>query len=525
MTILFALMFLIAQVSLPGTSQDAAGTGTVEGIVLRAGTSEPIAGASVNLSGIGPLATDDSGRFKFPNVPPGNYRVSATRAGYLPGSFGEHGPNGPGRIFSVGAGQEVKDVVVQLTPKGTISGRIFTPNGDPVPNTPVQLMKYMYVDGRRMLSIFQQVRTMAAGEYRFPDVPPDQYVVSVTPSERPTSLPVYFPSTIDPDTTSPIDLLPGIEYGGVDLTIVERDALRITGQVIDAVTGLPPRSVFVILSPRERRTLIAGSTVPRSLSVAPDGTFVIGAVAPGFYDLLVTVGDWSERHAARVPIQVSRDVENLRLVLQPVFDLSGHVSIEGMPGSQADLQTVKVELVHEPYITQVNPRAAEVKSDGSFVLTGVMPGDYRVRVTAKLESYVMFARFRGADILNSVVHIEGSNGSDLEIRLKPNVSALDATVYDTKNTPLEGVRVVLVPDYPNRRRLDVYETGITDRSGHLQLKNLEPGNYKAFAWEYLEAGRWQDADFIQRYDDLGTPVHIAESATGSVNLTVIQVRR
>jgi carboxypeptidase family protein len=525
MATLLALIFLIAQIPLPATSQDAAGTGTVEGRVVRAGTSEPIVGASVYLNAMGPMVTDDNGRFKFPNVPAGSYRVSARGNGYLPGSFGEHGPNGPGRIFSVSAGQEVKDIVVQLTPKGAISGRVFSVNGDLVKNAPVQLLKYLYVDGRRMLSVSQQVRTNEAGDYRFADVQPEQYVVSVTSPERPTFLPVYFPSTIDPDTTSPINLLPGFEYGGVDLTIVERDALRITGQVIDSVTGLPPKSVFVILSPRERRTLIAGSTVPHNIVVAPDGTFVIGAVAPGFYDLLMTVGDGTGRHAARVPIQASRDVENLRLVLQPVFDLTGRVSIEGMPGSQADLQKVKVELVHEPYITQVNPRAAEVQADGSFTLMGVMPGDYRVRVTAKLESYVMFARFRGADILNSVVHIDSGNGNDLEIRLKPNVSALDAAVFDNQNTPLEGARVVLVPDYPNRQRLDVYETGMTDPSGHLQLKNLEPGNYKAFAWEYLEAGRWQDADFIQRYDDLGTPVHIAESATGSVTLKVIQVRR
>jgi hypothetical protein len=201
------------------------------------------------------------------------------------------------------------------------------------------------------------------------------------------------------------------------------------------------------------------------------------------------------------------------------------VSIEALPAAGQYLETVKVELVHVPYITQVNPRPAEVHPDGSFTLAGVTPGDYRVRVTAKLDAYVMFARFGGSDILNSVVHIDGSNGNEIEVRLKPNVSALDAVVVDSRNSPLEGIRVVLVPDYPNRQRLDVYETGITDGTGHLRLKNLEPGNYKAFAWEYLESGRWQDADFIQRYDDLGTPVHIGENATGTVNLRVIQARR
>jgi hypothetical protein len=238
----------------------------------------------------------------------------------------------------------------------------------------------------------------------------------------------------------------------------------------------------------------------------------------------MTVGDWSARRVARVSIEASTDIDNLKLVLQPVFDLNGRVSIEGLPGNQQNLETVKVELVHEPYITQVNPRGAQAHADGTFELIGVLPGDYRVRVTSK-DSYVMLARFGGADILNSVVHIDGANGNELEIRLKPNVSELDATVYDNKNTPLEGVQVVLVPDYPNRRRLEVYETGVTDASGHLHLNNVEPGNYKAFAWEYLESGRWQDADFIQRYDDLGIPVHIAESATGKITLSPIQARR
>src|SRR5690242_18281670 len=138
MTALFALILLVAQLPQPVSSADTSGTATVEGFVVRAGTREPVTGASVSLSGLGPMATDDSGRFKFPNVPAGSYRVSASHAGYLPGSFGEHGPSGPGRIFSVAAGQEVKDIVVQLTPKSAVSGRAFAPNGDPVPNAPVQ---------------------------------------------------------------------------------------------------------------------------------------------------------------------------------------------------------------------------------------------------------------------------------------------------------------------------------------------------------------------------------------------------
>jgi protocatechuate 3,4-dioxygenase beta subunit len=496
--------------------------GTMEGLVVRDGTNEPVRGAEVRLFGGAPVSTDDNGKFKFQNVPPGAYGMGATHPNYLFGAFGQRGPNRPGRQLTISAGQEVKDIVIQLIPRSALSGRVFARSGDPVRNIQVQLLKYMYVDGRRMLSVAHQVRTNDAGEYRFANVAPEEYLVSA--ELREPYLPVYFPATVDPDSAASIDLLPGADYGGVDLTLVEEDALHLRGQIVDALTGHAPSSIFVNLLPRERRTLIAGETAPRKISVAADGSFVIDAVPPGSYDLVATLGDGADRRVARVSVVVRRDIEKVNLVLQPVFELRGSVAVEGT-ATEKDLASVKVALIHQPYITQVNPRPAEVRPDGSFTLVGVMPGDYRVQITSQFAAYVVFARLGGADILNSVVRIDAGNSNPLDIRLKPNASTLDVSVYDDKNTPLEGAQVVLVPEHPNRQRLEVYETAVTDRSGHVRLRNVEPGQYKVFAWEYLESGKWQDADFVRRYEHLGTPVRIGENTTGSVNLRALQAAR
>lgn len=64
-------------------------TGAVSGYVVRAGSSEPIAGAQVSVverPGVVVLS-DGSGYFLIPGLPVGNYTVSATKGGYLPASI------------------------------------------------------------------------------------------------------------------------------------------------------------------------------------------------------------------------------------------------------------------------------------------------------------------------------------------------------------------------------------------------------------------------------------------------------
>ena len=144
------------------------------------------------------------------------------------------------------------------------------------------------------------------------------------------------------------------------------------------------------------------------------------------------------------------------------------------------------------------------------MLRGVIPGDYRIRVTTEFDSYLKEARVSGADLLNSAAHLAGNDGSELEIQLSPNVGALDVAVLDRRDNPASGVQVVLVPDPPYRERLDRYRTGLADASGRVDIKAIDPGNYKVFAWEYLEPGSWQSRDLILRYEDLGVRVHIGE---------------
>lgn len=539
-TILFALMLM-----------QQAPAASIEGTVLRAGTSETVRNATVMLHTLDvvqpaqTVITDDSGRFRFANAPAGIYRIAARHDDYLGAEYGARGPSRPGTPFALADGQQLRDLVIAMTPTGTIAGRVYNRGGDRVRSATVQVLKPQFIDGRQTLMVWQQGRSNAEGEYQFERLAPGQYVVSAAPPEsRPALagsltasvrsdsgepyLPVYFPGATDPDAAAPIDLLPGVYYSGVDLTVIEKEALRIRGRIVNESAG-PPAAVFLTLSPRGRRTAVAGSSAPRKVPVASDGTFELGGVAPGSYDLVAMLGDGATRLAARASIEVNNtDVENVALALLPGVAINGRVTIDGMAAGEGDsnMTKVRVELVHEPYIAQVAPPSATVQPDGTFSFGGVIPGDYRIRVSTVFDSYVKAARLGSADILNSAVRIDRSGRYELDIRLNPNVGTVDAFVTDDKqNRPASRVQVVLVPDPPNRERFDSYRTGLTDASGRLQMKSVDPGDYKVFAWDYVESGGWQSLDFIRRYEEFGTRVHIGEAGRETVTTRLIQIRR
>ena len=81
----------------------------IEGVVVRAGTSEPLSKATVELrraEGNGThsyvTTTGSDGRFFLRNVQPGQYRLVATRDAYVRAEYGQRGPNAAGSPISKG---------------------------------------------------------------------------------------------------------------------------------------------------------------------------------------------------------------------------------------------------------------------------------------------------------------------------------------------------------------------------------------------------------------------------------------
>jgi hypothetical protein len=525
-SVLLALgLFLVqsAPVQLPQDS------GSIEGYVVTIGTRTPVIRARMEIesedgsrSSIQSVITDTSGGFVFRNLRPGRYRVSAQRDGYMPAQYGERRRGAQGVTLTVGPRETLKNIVLSLTPKSAISGRVYDRYGDPVTNAVVRALRYTYQDGRRILVNADVVRTNDLGEYRIFWLAPTQYIVSATPQEKPggpdspqPELPTYFPGTTDVAAAALIDVQPGRNMSGIDLQMSELRAVRLRGQVIDEVTGQTgPRALVVTLVPR--RGTVATTAPPRSVAVSPNGTFEVRQISPGSYDLVAS----DARASAHLAIDVGNsDIDNIVLTLLPKFDISGHITGENLE----NVRGIHVELRREPFTPQLLVAVPPVAADGTFTLANITPGDYQLRVGfGGSKGYVKSARYGAIDALNAPFRIDRPSQGLLEIVVSANVASVDAIVLNDQQEPFPDATVVLVPDPPRRQRSDLYRAVGSDSSGRVHLDGLAPDAYHIFAWDDVPNDAWYDPDFITTFEARGKPVRLEEGSRESVEIRVIQ---
>lgn len=243
--LIVAIAMMLAPMQAPG----------VQGIVVDAATRQPVPAAAVLLIRPDALAaallatTDDGGRFTFPKVAPGDYRVRAERDGYLRSEVSS---------VTVGSGAAVSDVVLTLVPTAVISGRVTDQYGEPVSRVYIRALTTRVV---------AETRTNDLGEYRLFNLPPDVYIVSAEPYPGPsiqggfmqTPTPphpdapgegvgrssltavldagafidpraltretyptVFYPGTTERKTATPLKAGPGARLDGIDLRLVVR---------------------------------------------------------------------------------------------------------------------------------------------------------------------------------------------------------------------------------------------------------------------------------------------------------------
>ena len=139
--------------------------------------------------------------------------------------------------------------------------------------------------------------------------------------------------------------------------------------------------------------------------------------------------------------------------------------------------------------------------------------------------YVKSILWTGVQLAMPDLDLTATSPTPVEIVLSPNAGQAAGAVQDEKTQqPAPGAIVVLVPQEKERRdRESFYKSTTADQSGQFTLKNLVPGEYKAFAWEEMESGAYMDPDFLQPFDSKGVPVTISERGRPSLQLTLLRV--
>ena len=486
------------------------------------------------------VTTGSDGKFVVPDLEEGTYRLLITKPGYVRQEFGQRVFPGQGTPINLVAGQVARDITMNLTPTGNVSGRLVDDNGLPAVGVNLQLYKATYtVNGQRVLQSAGNARSNDRGEYRFYWITPGRYYVGggsaaatftfgggASPNDPGDSyLLSYYPGVTDVNRATAVEVKSGSEMVA-DFVTPRQRLYTISGKVVDpnppAANGRTPEVTLSLAF--QLLTGNAGWFTMNQAYDAATGTFVMRNVLPGSYVLQAAAPPFF----ARVPVEVvNSNIEGIVVAVDGGVTINGRFVAEN--GAMPPPNTLRVQMRHLtsnglPNYVGATPIPSPAAADGSFTISNVIQGQYRVIVPAQ-DFYVKEVRYDRADALNTPIEVSrrSSDVATMEVIISRNVSQVDGFIADDRGRPAAGVQAVLVPD--SRGRTDLYKTATTDQSGRFVIRGVTPGDYKLFAWEALETYGYFDPDLLRRSETLGKPAHVAESSNLSVEGKIISAAR
>lgn len=406
---------LIALVALQLTPEP----GTIAGTVIKRGTAvqQPLGDARLELTvGQGAAVvtrTDLNGEFAFPNLRPGQYRLTVTSDGFIRQEYGK-------RIV-VGEGQQAGNILFELDPAAMLAGRVLDSFGEPIAHVMVEALHRTYdVRGSPRLARAASALTDDRGEYRIFWLDPGEYffyassALPESKEEQPLRVvtPTYFPGVRAPDDAKSLRLDMGREIR-VDFRLSRRMSLwTVSGQTMDGGTS---RSIAatITLTPSAQDPSFSRHRDESSATGREPGQFSILNVVPGSYVLMAKSGSGDQELAIFESVSLrpvpysprTRPPEHeVSLRLAPPFSITGRLFVESREG--ADLSGASVALISvDPDMP--SPRRVFARPDGQLVLDDVVPGSYVLEISGLAHDlYLKAARFGDDDILEGPLTLD-----------------------------------------------------------------------------------------------------------------------
>lgn len=520
----------------------------LEGQVTNAATGAPVRKAELVLQRVdlGPktgalpvsysTTSGAGGKFAMKNIEPGKYRLSVSRNGFVRASYGSRGPDRPGTTLSLDPGQRLKEVNFKLTPHGVITGRIVDEDGDPVAHAMVRVESYRRLEGRKELYPANGASTNDLGEYRVFGLAPGRYYLNATylemgfeaaardGSAAPRDegyVPTYYPGGIDVASAAMVEVTPGAEVRGMNITLSKTHTVRLRGHVTHP-GGRGRQNIMLTLTPRGQAGWWFGG-LGRNQTDA-QGNFELRGVRPGAYWLMAMTFEDGHTLSVRQEVDVgNNNVDNLVVTLSPGMELPGEIKLEGRQG--VSLADIHVSLrPHETGGLMFGPQPNDkVKDDGTFKLGQVAQEQYDIHVGGLPDGYyVKSIRAGDEEVRDAGLDMTRGAAGPLTVTISPGAGQVEGAVLNHKQETAAGALVVLIPDDSARReRRESYQTATTDQYGRFVLKGIIPGEYKVYAWDDIESGAYMDPDFMKPFESRGEAVSIHEDGRESVQLKLI----
>ncbi|GLI84555.1 hypothetical protein ANABIO32_22650 [Rossellomorea marisflavi] len=363
------------------------------------------------------FVTNPDGTFSFNNLAPGVYTVTASAPNYTSAQGGATVTSG---------GTAVVNLTLIPNP-ATVSGRITTTGGIPLPSSFVQVLNsngILVATGSSDANGFYTVGGLAAGSYT---------VVANAPN---------YGEQVRGITLMVGQVLPNVDF------VLTADTGNLTGQVTDRETGavLSGASVVVL----DATTQLPVATTTTSLF----GNYVLNGLAPGTYIVTASLANYSTEQVGAIIFSNQNSTANLSLQPNPGTISGNVVDNNGNPVTGSNIQ---ISVLNENNVTVATLLA---NPDGTYQVPQLPPGTYFVTASAP-----GFASSTVSAIVTSNATVPVTNV------LTPNPVTLTATVLILgTSTPIAGSQVVV-----KTGSNIVIATGTTDSSGNVTFTGLPSG--------------------------------------------------
>ncbi len=419
--------------------------GTISGTVTNAVSTNPIAGAIINVYSdqlvLATALTDPNGNYEIPNLSPGNYIVTASKDTFQTQFVGA----------TVTAGATTVVNFALLTPPGTISGTVT----DAITTDPIEGATVSVFSGRTFIA---KALTDVNGQYSIPDLMPGQYTVIARTGT------IYQAAaqgaSVVGNMTTTVDFALQLNPG------------TISGTVTNETNAAPiPGATILVLS---NFTLIGTALTDAN------GNYSINDLAPGNYIVIASAPNFDNSAVGATVTTSNTTIVNFALAVSPGM-ISGNVSTAGptpIPGATIEVRNEFVIIA-----------TAITDPSGNYNIPDLEPDTYTVTVIA--------SDFQSQTTNATVV---SNQTTIVDFTLTDNPGAISGTVTDAITTdPIPDATVAVFQGSV------LIDFALTDVNGTYTISNLAPGNYtvlaiaqgfeSAFSTETVMAGATTVANF------------------------------
>jgi hypothetical protein len=532
----------------------ATGGATISGVILAAGSKQPLASARVGLTTDTPFGatggayTDERGQFVLTDVPAGQHTLYVSKPSFASTVYGAARPGEPGTPVSVSAGQSIRGLAIELVKGAAIGGTVLDQNGQPFRGAQVSVRAYRWTArGREPVvsrgpGLTGSGTTDARGEYRLYGLAPGDYIVQVisqgatTPmplttradvdaaagapraagSQSPTArapvsyVPLFYPNTIDPARALAMTLAAGDDRT-IDFQFTLTPTATVAG-IVRTAGGAPLDRLSVQLTQSDPLAPTIGGS--RFATVEPDGTFKAQGVAPGRYTLTTSqLSGGGSILAAGLEFFVDGDVAGLVVDAVPVGKVAGRI-VGDVPSAARQIN-VRISLVPLPG-TIVPPnqnRSSIIGADNRFSIANVPPGRYRLELTGPnniVKPRVSSQIVNGVETSDAGLQVTSGEEVDVAVELTTSEAQVSGGVRDRAGQPVTRPYVLLFAKEPTAwtppsRRIFGLRP---DQNGRYLFPDVPAGDYLITILTDVESGEWFNPATLATLASIASPVTV-----------------